>query len=113
MTFQENQICANKNLENSMHFDPNNDVVRLCTKGMELEVGQDSNEAQKQFLQAWNEATNDFEKFTAAHFRRPQPTFLRRYLSAEKAFLATIYNVSFAYIAVDIAQLSGSSDLYL
>jgi len=51
-----------------MNFDPNNNVVRLCTKGMELEVSQHANEAQQLFLQAWNEATNDFEKFTAAHY---------------------------------------------
>ncbi len=50
-----------------MHFDPNNNVVRLYTKGMELEVSLNPNEAQQLFLQAWNEATNDFEKFTAAH----------------------------------------------
>lgn len=45
-----------------MHFDPNNNVVKLCTKGMELEASQNPKEAQQLFLQAWNEATNDFEK---------------------------------------------------
>ena len=51
-----------------MHFDPNNNVIRLCTKGMELEASQNLDEARQLFLQAWNEATNDFEKFTAAHY---------------------------------------------
>ncbi len=40
-----------------MHFDPNNNVIRLSTKGMELEVSQKPNEAQQLFLKAWNEAT--------------------------------------------------------
>ena len=34
---------------------------------MELEASQKPDEAQQLFFQAWNEATNDFEKFTAAH----------------------------------------------
>ena len=50
-----------------MHFDPNNKIVKLCTKGMELEGSLNPKEAQQLFLQAWSEATNDFEKFTAAH----------------------------------------------
>jgi len=35
---------------------------------MALEEKSDSDEASKIFLQAWNEATNDFENFIAAHF---------------------------------------------
>jgi len=51
-----------------MEFDPNNPVVKLCTQGMDLEgIGQ-IEEAGKLFLQAWNEAITDFEKFTAAHY---------------------------------------------
>ena len=50
-----------------MEFDPNNHVVQLCLKGMSLEE-KDPNEASKVFLQAWNEATNDFEKFISAHY---------------------------------------------
>src|SRR3954463_13363043 len=51
-----------------MQFDPNNSVIKLCVKGMELEANQKPDEAQKLFLQAWKEATNNFEKFTAAHY---------------------------------------------
>ncbi|MBG9377688.1 rRNA adenine methyltransferase [Panacibacter sp. DH6] len=51
-----------------MVFDPNNNVVKLCTSGMEMEGKGLSEEAGKCFLQAWNEATNDLEKFTAAHY---------------------------------------------
>lgn len=50
-----------------MQFDPNNTVIKLCARGMELEAKQPA-EAKALFMQAWNEATNDFEKFTAAHY---------------------------------------------
>jgi tetratricopeptide (TPR) repeat protein len=51
-----------------MQFDPNNKIVKLCAQGMEMEGKGNPEEASKHFLQAWNEATNDFEKFTAAHY---------------------------------------------
>ncbi len=51
-----------------MQFDPNNKIVKLCAQGMEMEEKGNPEEASKHFLQAWNEATNDFEKFTAAHY---------------------------------------------
>ncbi|MCW3108203.1 MAG: arr, rifampin ADP-ribosylating transferase, partial [Segetibacter sp.] len=51
-----------------MEFDPRNHVIRLCVQGMEMEEKGKPEEAGKLFLQAWNEATNDFEKFTAAYF---------------------------------------------
>lgn len=57
-----------------MQFDPHNPIVQLCLKGMDFETKDQPDEALKIFLQAWNEATNDFEKFLAAHFvaRRQQ-----------------------------------------
>jgi len=51
-----------------MEFDPNNNVVKLCAQGMDMEVKDNPEEASRLFLQAWHEATNDFEKFTAAHY---------------------------------------------
>jgi len=51
-----------------MEFEPNNNVVNLCAQGMDMEGKGKPDEASKLFLQAWNEATNDFEKFTAAHY---------------------------------------------
>jgi rifampin ADP-ribosylating transferase len=51
-----------------MEFDPNNEVIKLCVQGMEREEKGKPEEAGSLFLQAWNHATNDFEKFTAAHF---------------------------------------------
>lgn len=51
-----------------MQFDPNNNVVKLCARGMSLEGEGKKEEAYEMFLQAWNEATNNFEKLTAAHY---------------------------------------------
>jgi hypothetical protein len=51
-----------------MEFNPNNHIVKLCLQGMELEGKGKSEEAGRIFLQAWNEAIDDFEKFLAAHY---------------------------------------------
>jgi tetratricopeptide (TPR) repeat protein len=51
-----------------MEFSPSNNVVRLCLQGMGLEEKDDFEEAGRLFIQAWNEATDDFEKFIAAHY---------------------------------------------
>ena len=51
-----------------MEFNPNNDVVKLCLEGMGMEEKGKLEEASKLFLQAWNEATNDFERFISAHY---------------------------------------------
>lgn len=51
-----------------MEFSPFNNIVKLCLQGMEMEEKGKSEEAIKLFLQAWNEATKDFEKFIAAHY---------------------------------------------
>lgn len=51
-----------------MEFDQNNEVIQLCAKGMELEGYGQISEASNLFDEAWNLATSDFEKFTAAHY---------------------------------------------
>jgi rifampin ADP-ribosylating transferase len=51
-----------------MEFNPNNNVIKLSIQGMDLEEKGKLEEASKIFLQAWNEATNDFEKYIAAHY---------------------------------------------
>lgn len=51
-----------------MQFDPENNVIKLCAQGMEMEGKGEAEQANYLFTQAWNEATNDFEKFTAAHY---------------------------------------------
>ena len=51
-----------------MQFDPNNPIVTLCIQGMSLEGEGRKEEAFEVFQQAWQEATNDFDKFIAAHY---------------------------------------------
>lgn len=51
-----------------MLFDPDNNVIKRCAQGMNLEGKGKLKDANRLFLQAWKEATNDFEKFTAAHY---------------------------------------------
>jgi rifampin ADP-ribosylating transferase len=50
-----------------MEFNPNNKVVKICLQGMGMEEKGKTEEAGRLFVEAWNEATNDFEKFMAAH----------------------------------------------
>ena len=51
-----------------MEFSPNNNVVKLCLQGMGMEEKGKLEEASKLFLQGWNEAKNDFERFISAHY---------------------------------------------
>lgn len=51
-----------------MEFSPNNNVVKLCLQGMALEDEGKLEEASRIFLQAWDEAADEFEKFIAAHY---------------------------------------------
>ncbi len=51
-----------------MLFDPDNAIIKLCSQGMELEGQGMPDEAGKLFVQAWNQSTSDFEKFTSAHY---------------------------------------------
>lgn len=51
-----------------MEFNPNNNIIKLCIQGIDMEEKGKRAEAEKLFLQAWNEATNDFEKYIAAFY---------------------------------------------
>ena len=51
-----------------MEFNPNNNVVKLCIQGMGMEEKDKPEEASRLFLQAWNESTNEFEKYIAAYY---------------------------------------------
>lgn len=51
-----------------MEFNTDNIVIKLCLQGMEMEEKGQAEEAAKQFMMTWNEATNEFEKFTAAYY---------------------------------------------
>lgn len=62
-----------------MEFSPFNPVVRLCIQGMDMEAKGKAAEAMAFFKQSWDEASNDFEKFLAAHYlARQQKTAMER-----------------------------------
>lgn len=51
-----------------MEFSPFNHIVKLCLQGMDMEQKGKPEEALGLFLQGWNDATNDFERFLTAHY---------------------------------------------
>jgi len=51
-----------------MEFNPHNPVIKLCIQGMAAEENGNPDEAGKIFLEAYNDATNDFEKYLAAFY---------------------------------------------
>jgi tetratricopeptide (TPR) repeat protein len=57
----------------SIKFDPNNVVIKLCMSGMRLEDSGNIEDAITMFHKAWQEATDDYERFIAAyHLARQQ-----------------------------------------
>lgn len=100
-----------------MEFSPFNPVVKLCILGMDMEDKGQPEEAGKIFLQAWNEATDDFEKFTAAWYvARQQETVsdkLKWYETALQAALRTgddTINSALASLYANIAKCHESLD---
>lgn len=90
-----------------MEFSPFNNVVKRCLQGMEMEERGQPEEALDLFLQGWNEATNDFEKFIAAHYvARHQKT-----VSEELKWLETA--LQFAIKVDDDTVKSAFPSLYL
>lgn len=60
-----------------MEFNPSNPTVRRCLQALDLEEQGQIDEAKTVFQQAWHDATNDFERFIAAHHiarHQPDPT---------------------------------------
>lgn len=51
----------------NIKFDPNNIVIKLCMVGMSMADSRNLEEASTMFHKAWNEATDDYEKFIAAY----------------------------------------------
>lgn len=51
-----------------MEFSPFNPVIKLCLQGMHMEEQSKPEEALNFFMQAWDKAGNDFEKYLAAYY---------------------------------------------
>ncbi len=91
-------------MANNIQFDPGNKIIQLCAKGMELEAKQPE-EARTLFLQAWNESTNDFEKFTAAHYVARHQTSIEDKLNWDKTALEFALKVDDDNIAISYPSL--------
>lgn len=90
-----------------MEFSPFNNVVKLCLQGMEVEEKGQTQEALDLFMQGWNVATNDFERFLSAHYiARQQKT-----VSDQLNWLDTA--LQFALKANNDAVISALPSLYL
>ena len=94
-----------------MEFNPDNNIVKLCLQGMDMEEKGKPEEALKLFLQGWNEATNDFEKFIAAHYvARHQKTVSEKlkWLETDLQFALKINNdavkSAFPFLYLNIAK---------
>jgi len=80
-----------------MEFNPSNKVIKLCLQGMQMEAEDRLEEASRIFVQAWNESTNDFEKFTAAYYVARQQETVRdklKWLETSLQFALKINDVT-------------------
>lgn len=75
-------------------FDPNNSVIRLCLSGMGLEDGGHSEDARAMFQKAWNEATDDYERFIAGYFLACQQTAISDRLKWLETSLRCALNIN-------------------
>lgn len=90
-----------------MHFNPGNPVVKLCAEGMAAEFAGEMQKAHLFFLQAWELAATDFEKFTAAHY------VARNQADPEETLRWNLLALQFA-IAIDSPEMKPHfSSLYL
>ena len=85
-----------------MQFDLNNKVIQLCAQGMEMETKQKSGEAKALFLQAWNEAINDFEKFTVYHVKQRTTVAVSIATRGRRITKLAIKNISFTRVVLNL-----------
>lgn len=71
-----------------MDFDMENPVIKLCAKGMALEGEARLKDALALFMEAWELASDDVEKFTAAHYVARRQTSVEEKLRWDQTALA-------------------------
>jgi tetratricopeptide (TPR) repeat protein len=77
-----------------MEFNQDNKVVQLCATGMDLEGQGKLAEASNHFEEAWNLASTDFEKFTAAHYVARHQKNISDKLNWDKTALKYALNIN-------------------
>jgi tetratricopeptide (TPR) repeat protein len=90
-----------------MEFNPENKIVKLCAEGLKAEGEGQPEEARKLFMEAWEHATTDFEKFTAAHFVARHQSTPANKLKWDKIALEKALNID------DISVKGSYPSLYL
>nr|WP_294948974.1 NAD(+)--rifampin ADP-ribosyltransferase [uncultured Mucilaginibacter sp.] len=88
-----------------MEFNPNNPVIQLCMQGMAQEEQGQPEEAGELFLRAWNETTNDFEKYLAAYYVARQQKNIANKLSWYKTALEFALKVNDDAVSGALATL--------
>ena len=88
-----------------MEFSDDNEIVALCVKGMEFEGQGKLSEASDLFTKAWNAATNDFEKFTAAHYVARHKNSVSDKLKWDKTALHHALNIDDVSIKASLPSL--------
>lgn len=88
-------------------FDPQNSIIQLCLQGMIMEKNNQHEAASELFNKAWQEATNDFERFYAAYNvsrYQNEPTDQLKWLEMALQLAETMNNtaVNSAYSSVYI-----------
>ena len=99
-----------------MLIDPENNIVKLCAAGMDLEGEGKNEEASKIFYEAWQLATTHQEKFIAAHYvARHQKTIDDKLLwdetTLELALKIDDDSVKIAYPSLYLNVAKGYEDL--
>jgi rifampin ADP-ribosylating transferase len=89
-----------------MDFNPNNTIVQYCIRGMIMEAQGHADKAAELLLQAWNEASNNFEKYLAAYFMARHQTSIPEKLKWFETAL------EFALITDNIAVKGSLHTLY-
>lgn len=77
-----------------MEFNQDNKVVQFCATGMDLEGQGKLAEASHHFEEAWNFASTDFEKFTAAHYMARHQKSISDKLNWDKTALRHALNIN-------------------
>jgi len=78
-----------------MEFNPTINVINICIQGMGMEEKGESDEARRLFVQAWNEAAHDFERYIAAYYVARQQQDLAeklKWLQISLQFAVTVNN---------------------
>lgn len=102
-------------------FDPNNIIIRLCMIGMGLEENGNEDEARSMFYKAWDEASDDYDKFIAAYYLARQQknsndklkwmqTSLQCALNINDENVKSAYSTLYANIAMCYEELVDSDN---